>query len=81
MADALSCVELGTHPVCMVAELDLSMAQTQVDAEVQAYRIAITGLVLADVPLPGTDTTLHLDQCCQAHCSPLMAVGRLRCHP
>ena len=65
----------------MAAELDLSVAQTQVDAEVQAYRTVITGLILADVPLPGTDTTLHLDRCCQAHCSTLMAAGRLRCHP
>ena len=66
VADALSRVELGTHPVCMAAgrpSLDLlSMAQAQqADAEVQAYRTAITGLVLADVPLPGTDTTLLCD--------------------
>ena len=52
--------------VCMAAELPsldlLSMAQTQqADAEVQAYRTAITGLVLAVVPLSGTDTTLLCD--------------------
>ena len=66
MADALSHVELGTHPVCMAARLPsldlLSMAQAQqADAEVQAYRTAIIGLVLAIVPLPGTDTTLLCD--------------------
>ena len=66
MADALSRMELGTHPVCMAAgllSLDLlSMVQAQqADAEIQAYRMAITGLVLSDVPLPGTDTTLLCD--------------------
>ena len=66
VADALSRVELGTHPVCMgtgLPSLDLlSMAQAQqADAEVQAYRTAITGLVLADVSLPGTNTTLLCD--------------------
>ena len=89
MADALSRVELGTHSVCMAVGLPsldlLSMAQAQqTDAEVQAYRTASTGLVLADVPLPGTDITLlyaPLDRRCQAHCSPLMAAVRLRRHP
>ena len=66
VADALSCVELGTHPVCMAAGLPsfnlLSMAQSQqADAEVQAYHTAIIGLVLTDVPLPGTNTTLLCD--------------------
>ena len=63
VADALSRVELGTHPVCMAAGLPsldlLSIAQAQqADAEVQAYLTAITG---ADVPLPGTDTILLCD--------------------
>ena len=66
LADSLSCVELATHSVCMAAGLPsldlLSMEQAQqADAEVQAYRTAITGLVLTDVPLPGTDTTLLCD--------------------
>ena len=59
-------MELGSHPVCMAAGLPsldvLSMAQAQQsDAEVQTYHTAISGLVLSDVPLPGTDKTLLCD--------------------
>ncbi len=40
----------------------LSMARAQQeDAGVQAYRTAITRLVLADLPIPGTDATLLCD--------------------
>ena len=66
VADALSRVELGVNQVCMSAgspTLDLChMAQTQQeDAGVQAYRTAITRLVLADLTIPGTNTTLLCD--------------------
>ena len=59
-------MELGSHHVSMAAGLPsldlLSMAQAQQsDAEVQTYHTAISGLVLSDVPLPGTDTTLLCD--------------------
>ena len=62
VADALSRVELSDIPVCM-ADLDLlSMARAQqMDAGVQAYRTAITRLVFADIPIPGTNTTLLCD--------------------
>ena len=66
VADALSRVELDGPLVCMSAgpaNLDLlSMAQAQQeDAGVQAYRTAVTPLVLADIPIPGTATTLLCD--------------------
>ncbi len=66
VADALSRVELSVNQVCgSVDALDLdlvNMAQAQQeDAGVQAYRTAITGLVLADLPIPGTNTTLLCD--------------------
>ena len=66
VADALSRVELDGLLVCMSAgpaNLDLlSMAQAQQeDAGVQAYRTAVTPLVLADIPIPGTATTLLCD--------------------
>ena len=44
-------------------DLDLlCMAKAQQgDSDVQAYRTAISCLVLADLPIPGTSTTLHCD--------------------
>ena len=66
VADALSRVELISDPVCMSAhcpDLDLlGMAKAQHgDSDVQAHRTAITCLVLADLPIPGTSTTLLCD--------------------
>ena len=66
VADALSRVELGDNPACMAVgypDLNLlSMAQAQqADPGVQAYRTAITRLVLSDIPIPGTTTTLLCD--------------------
>ena len=65
VADALSRIEL-TDQVCgsvTTQDLDLvSMAKAQQeDAGVQAYRTAITGLVLADLLISGTNTTLLCD--------------------
>ena len=56
VVDALSRVELDVHPAVYMStqptNLDLlSMAQAQqADSDVQAYRTAITGLALADLP-------------------------------
>ena len=66
VADALSRVELISDPVCMSAhrpDLDLiGMAKAQQgESDVQAYRTAISRLVLADLPIPGTSTTLLCD--------------------
>ena len=66
VADALSRVELISDPVCMSAhcpDLDLlGMAKAQHgDSDVQVYRTSITRLVLADLPIPGTSTTLLCD--------------------
>ena len=66
VADALSRVELSRNPVCMAAGFPdfnlLNMAQAQqADSGVQAYRTAITRLVLADIPIQGTTTTLLCD--------------------
>ena len=66
VADALSRVELISDPVCMSAHRPdlnlLGMAKAQHgDSDVQAYRTAITRLVLADLPIPGTSTTLLCD--------------------
>ena len=67
VADALSRVEICENPVCMAATpQDLnhcSMAQAQqVDAGVQAYNLtAITQLALADLPIPGANTSLLCD--------------------
>ena len=66
VADALSRVELSINPITMPTDsagLDLlSMAKAQQeDVGIQAYRTAITRLVLADLPIPGTNTTLLCD--------------------
>ena len=67
VADALSRVEIDVHPAVYMStqptNLDLlSMAQAQqADSDVQAYRTAITGLALADLPIPGTTATLLCD--------------------
>ena len=66
VADALSHVDISIDPVARMTDppsLDLlKMAQAQAaDAGVQAYRTAITQLVLADLTIPGTTTTLLCD--------------------
>ena len=66
VADALSRIELSINPVTVPtysAGLDLlSMAKAQQeDVGIQAYRTGITRLVLADLPIPGTNTTLLCD--------------------
>ena len=66
VADALSRVDISINPVARMTDpssLDLlKMAQTQAaDVGVQAYRTAITQLVLADLPIPGTTTTILCD--------------------
>ena len=66
VADALSRVELSINPITVPTDsagLDLlSMAKAQQeDVGIQAYRTAITRLVLADLPIPGTNTTLLCD--------------------
>ena len=49
--------------MCNPPDIDLiKMAQAQQDdVQVQAYRTAISKLVLADLPIPGTNTTLLCD--------------------
>ena len=66
VADALSRVELEVNQVCVnnnLPDIDLvKMAEAQQDdVQVQAYRTAISKLVLADLPIPGTNTTLLCD--------------------
>ena len=66
VADALSRVDISINPVARMTDpssLDLlKMAQAQAaDVGVQAYRTAITQLVLADLPIPGTTTTILCD--------------------
>ena len=66
VADALSRVELDVNQVSVnnkLPDIDLvKMAQAQQDdVQVQAYRTAISKLVLADLPIPGTNTTLLCD--------------------
>ena len=66
VADALSHVKLETNQVSLSTDpptpdlLNMARAQ-QDDAEVQAYRTAITKLTLANLPIPGTDATLLCD--------------------
>ena len=66
VADALSCVQLSVNPVTIPADsvninlLRMAKAQ-QEDVGVQAYRTAINRLKLADLPIPGTNTTLLCD--------------------
>ena len=66
VADALSRVKLETNQVSLSTDsptldlLNMAWAQ-QDDAKVQAYRTAITKLTLADLPVPGTDSTLLCD--------------------
>ena len=66
VADVLSRVELGCGQACMSAglpDIDLiGMAQAQKsDPAVQAYRTAITRLVLADVPISDSSVTILCD--------------------
>ncbi len=66
VADALSRVELGGGQACMSAglpDIDIfGMAQTQKsDPAVQAYRTAITRLVLADIPISDSNATILCD--------------------
>ena len=82
VADVLSRVDISINPVARMTEpssLDLlKMTRAQAaDAEVQAYRTAITQLVLADLPIPGHHYLIvrHLHWNCQACCSFLMATG------
>ena len=62
VADALLRVKLEANQGSLPADppglelLNMALVQ-QDDAKIQAYRIAITKLILVDLPIPGTDAT------------------------